>query len=97
MKTEAEIKKEVAVPFSEFVRIVLDNQEAAHKEGYSSGHDDGYELSESEMEDVNEEKIGVEYAIESFKDCITLEDFQSKYRELTNLACTFMPTLGLKR
>lgn len=89
MKTEAEIKEEVAIPFSEFVKIVLDNQESAHQEGYEAGLE--------EMDDNYREKIGVEYAVEAFKDCQTLDDFKDKQRELTNLACTFMPTLGLKR
>lgn len=89
MKTEAEIKNEMLYPFEQFVKIVLDNQESAHQEGYESGLE--------EMDDNYREKIGVDYAVEAFKECVTPLDFQEKYKELTNLACTFMPTLGLKR
>lgn len=70
-------------------QLVLDSYDLGHEEGYQQGVD--------EIDDNYREKIGVEYAVEAFKECKTLEDFQDKQRELTNLACTFMPTLGLKR
>lgn len=66
-------------------------------DAFDDGHQEGYEAGLEEMGDNYREKIGVVYAVEAFKDCITLDDFQSKYRELTNLSCTFMPTLGLKK
>lgn len=66
-------------------------------DAYNDGHQDGYKTGSEEMDDNYCEKIGVEYAVEAFKDCQTLADFQDKQRELTNLSCTFRPTLGLKK
>ena len=66
-------------------------------DAYDNGHQEGYEQGLEEMDDKYREKIGVDYAVEAFRECVTPLDFQEKYKELTNLACTFMPTLGLNK
>lgn len=42
------------------------------------------------------EKENIEYAVEAFKECKTLEDFQEKYREIENRSFNFIPAIGLK-
>lgn len=69
----------------------------SYNDGYSDGFDEGME-EELEAGDFLtpdvEEKIGVEYAIDAFKELNTMDEVKEKLKELHNRACNFMPVIG---
>ncbi len=56
------------------------------EEAYDTGYEDGKESAEDDfspaeqLSELDAEEIGVNFVVEKFKDCKTLEDFQDAYK-----------------
>lgn len=76
----------VDVPEDEISDIVSDIEsliEDVYEFGHDKGIEDGRDEYESENPPINQEEVGVNYAVEQFTDCKTLSDFQDKLKEIT--------------
>jgi len=64
------------------------------EESYDAGHDDGYKEGQKKLRScnspINEEKLCIDFVVEKFQECKTLEDFQDTYLELFRRSCNFM-------
>lgn len=77
-------RKKLEFEGSEFLsKAMLDNIYEVVSDEYDTGVEDG-------TDGVDEEKIGVTYAVEQFSDCYTLEDFTDKQLEITRRSYNFM-------
>jgi len=77
-------RKKLEFEGSEYLsKEMLDNIYEVVSDEYHSGVEDG-------KGEVDEEKIGVAYAVEQYADCNTLEDFKEKQMEITRRSYNFM-------
>jgi hypothetical protein len=77
-------RKKLEFEGSEYLsKEMMDNIYEVVSEEYDLGVEDG-------KDGVDEEKIGVTYAVEQFADCNTLEDYKEKQMEITRRSYNFM-------
>lgn len=57
-----------------------EKEHKAYEEGFYDGNAKAYsDLDIDNLDPLMTEQIGVNFAVEKFKDCKTLEDFQTEY------------------
>lgn len=78
----------------DFIALVNKKCHESYKKGKEDGEEKGYSDAVFEFEE-QQEKTGVDYAVEQFKDCQSFDDFKEKYKEAYNRHLNYMPTLGL--
>lgn len=67
--------------------------QAAYEEGLQDGEDNYKEDNPETIENLSEsvkEEIGLKFAVEKFKDCKTLEDFQREFSYIFSDSLTYM-------
>jgi hypothetical protein len=66
-------------------------EEEAYEDGYDDGQVDAYEnLEIDNLDDLIVEEIGVNFCVEKFKDCKTLEEFQTEYQFIYSRSLNFI-------
>ncbi len=81
---------ESCIKASDLIEELEDKILAVYDKAYEKGWDDGEKDAEENFEQQDEEEIGLQFAVERFKDCRTLEDFQNEYKWLESMAMTYM-------
>ncbi len=103
--TLEKIKAMSTADLSEIMAVeILSISQVYYQHGLEQGKADGYKEGETDgfnkaLNDFNEqydepEKVGVEYAVEAFKEVTDFESFREKYNEINNRALNFMRPIG---
>lgn len=98
MKTKRDLIEVLERNLSEMADAMMSEIQDGFDEGYEKGKEAGEEYAAdnfeaTEPEEVNDtlaERIGCEFAVEKFKDCKTLEDFQTEYAWIYSRSLNFM-------
>lgn len=79
-----------AINDSDLLQDLQDKLDYYIQESYDEGQDDAEPEDIDEVPNLMQEEIGVNYAVEQFKDCKSLEEFQQAYKEIENRSFNFM-------